>query len=95
MASVNVETTNTKWGLTHMVTGPRTAVKNWCKRMENSSRGRVLVRPDSVGRKDQVTYRVDVDNYKSQPAAVQQESDGPGLLTCVAIGLGIGWLFGG
>ena len=42
MASVNVETTSTKWGLTHMVTGPRSAVKNWCKRMENSSPGRVL-----------------------------------------------------
>ncbi len=93
MASVNVETTSTKWGLTHMVTGPKTAVKNWCKRMEDSSPGRVLVRPDSTGRNDQVTYRVDVDNHSPDP--VQQESDGPGILTCVAIGLGIGWLFGG
>ena len=92
MASVNVETNSTKWGLTHMVTGPKPAVKNWCKRIEMTSPGRVLVRPDSVGPKDQVTYRVDVDRYEH---AVPQESGGPGILTCVAIGLGIGWLFGG
>ena len=95
MASVNVETNITKWGLTHMVTGPQSAVKNWCKGIERTSPGRVLVRPDSTGPKDQVTYRVDVDKYNPQPAIVQQESDGPGLLTCVAIGLGLGFFFGG
>ena len=93
MASVNVETTNNKWGLTHMVTGSKSAVKNWAKRMEQTSPGRVLVRQDSSGPGDQVTWRVDVDTYSQQP--VKEESGGPGILGCIAIGLGIGWLFGG
>ena len=100
MASVNVETTRTKWGLTHMVTGPKGDVKNWCTHMEKSSPGRVLCRHHSDGRRDVVTWRVDVDNVSKAckpcaPVPVQTESHGPGILACVAIGLGLGFFFGG
>ena len=97
MASVNVETSKNKWGLTHMVTGPKDAVRNWCKHMEKSSPGRVLCRHHSDGRRDTVTWRVDVDNVPGTCVKhpVAEERHGPGLLACVAIGLGLGFFFGG
>ena len=91
MASVNVETTTNKWGLTHLVTGSKASVKNWCRRVEKSTPGRVLSRLHNNNDDGTVTWSVDVDNT----AAPQTTDTGPGWVTCIAIGVGLGWLFGG
>ena len=95
MATVKVETIDNSWGITHIVTGKKDAVRNWCKRMEKNSPGRVLVRPEGSAPRGEVTWRVDVDTFTPQAAQQEEGYSGPGILGCIAIGLGIGWLFGG
>jgi hypothetical protein len=91
MANVIVNTETTKWGVTHHVMGTARDVKAWCKQLENSSGHRVLCRDVTAKGDKTVTWRVDVDSNCAQESG----STGPGWVACIAIGLGLGFFFGG
>ena len=91
MASVNVDSKRTNWGVTHLVTGKPADVRSWCKKLEKSSGYRVLCRQVDNKETGTVTWRADVDSNYSY----EKQSSGPGFLACVAIGLGLGFFFGG
>jgi|ETNmetMinimDraft_30_1059905.scaffolds.fasta_scaffold72481_2 hypothetical protein len=91
MSNVNVSTDKTTWGVTHIVSGKKEDVTSWCKNLACSTGYRVHCREIEANDDGTVTYRADVDSN----CVAQAESRGPGFFTCVAIGLGLGFLFGG
>jgi hypothetical protein len=101
MAKVNVDTSQTKWGVTHLVTGSAADVNSWCRSLEKSTSYRVFCRTESKNADGTITWRADVDSsgrarrHNDVAEHVQQESSGPGFLACIAIGVGLGFLFGG
>jgi hypothetical protein len=92
MTGVFVNTDKTKWGHTHLVRGKKKEVRKWCRQLVDSSSYRVHCREIEENADGTVTYRADVDSSCHVPA--QPQSSGPGLFTCLAIGVGLGWLFG-
>ena len=91
MTNVKVNTDKTKWGVTHHVTGEKLHVKVWCKQLLDSTGYRVHCREVSTNDDGTVTWRADVDSNVPSEGG----SSGPGWLACIAIGVGLGFLFGG
>ena len=97
MASVNVKTERTSWGATHLVTGPKADVKEWCRYLELTSSNRVFARDEGRNTDGSYTYRVDVDSNATTAISTPQGNcrTGPGWMACIAMGVGLGFLFGG